>query len=394
MELDIFPLENGLKVILVERKVGFFLIKLFIKSGSVYERRKNSGVAHLLEHVLTSENLNSPSETFLNAYTTEEYTAHFVTLPTGYEEDAIMVLHDSIRREKITREKLEREKRVIEREKNASELELEDMLLTSLRRNLYQTHPLKYPVEGEKKLVKDLKTSDLLEHYENYYLPSNSVLVIAGEFNRAKMVQLIEKFFSPWKGGKRKEKMEFKEPKFSRGIEEITNFNRNKISYCILGFKTVPYNDPTAPYFEVFSYLLTEGKNAILRKEIIQRETIFLESWTTFYFTGPGYIAIYFASPKEREEEIMKRILESVYSSPIKEEAIEKAKRFYLVEEEMDKMTTEAIAERVGPDFLYLADPFYSYNFTKKVLEADPTSISRVVEEYIVPDNLTTVILR
>ncbi len=70
--------------------------------------------------------------------------------------------------------------------------------------NLYaQDHPYSWPTIGYYKDIESYTLEDVRNFFQQYYSPSNSTIVVAGNFEVDKVKSLIEKYFGELKNGEK-----------------------------------------------------------------------------------------------------------------------------------------------------------------------------------------------
>src|SRR5438128_5113589 len=118
-------LENGLRVITSPMpEMRSVTIGLFLAVGSRFEKPKESGVSHFIEHMLfkgtrkypTSKDVSGTIEGIggvLNAATDKELTVYWAKVPVDHFSDATDVLLDQLLCSRIDPVELERERKVV-----------------------------------------------------------------------------------------------------------------------------------------------------------------------------------------------------------------------------------------------------------------------------------------
>ena len=196
-------LRNGLRVVLVPCEAESVAVGLFIASGSRHETAKTSGISHFIEHMLfkgtptrkpidITRAIEGRGGNF-NACTGEESTCYFAHLPCEYLAEAVDILSDMYLRATIPTDEFVREKQVIIEEIRMYADEPDSVAMENLQRALFPKSMLGAPVAGTPKSLKPLKPIDLKRYIKSHYLPSNTVVVIVGNFDEGKALRLVEK---------------------------------------------------------------------------------------------------------------------------------------------------------------------------------------------------------
>lgn len=201
-------LPNGLTVVVNrDRASKLAAVNMLYKVGARNENPARTGFAHLFEHLMfrgTREvpNFDLPVQMASgdnNAFTNNDYTDFYITLPKDNIETALWLESDRMEGLDITPAKFEAEKKVVIEEFRQRYLNQpygdQTMLL---RAQAYKVHPYRWATIG---LTTDHIAGATLEEveafYRAHYRPSNAVLSISADIEEERMLELAEKWFAP-----------------------------------------------------------------------------------------------------------------------------------------------------------------------------------------------------
>ncbi len=201
-------LPNGLTVVVNrDRASKLAAVNMLYKVGARNENPARTGFAHLFEHLMfrgTREvpNFDLPVQMASgdnNAFTNNDYTDFYITLPKDNIETALWLESDRMEGLDITPAKFEAEKKVVIEEFRQRYLNQpygdQTMLLRALA---YKVHPYRWATIG---LTTDHIAGATLEEVETFYRahyrPSNAVLSISADIEEERMLELAEKWFAP-----------------------------------------------------------------------------------------------------------------------------------------------------------------------------------------------------
>lgn len=215
-----FILPNGLTVVLFPKP----LIKrsyamLTVKYGSIHQEFKlaNSdeiistpaGVAHFLEHKMFEMPNDVDASTLfaelgadVNAYTSHENTSYYFSTVMNFEKSLELLL-DFVQTPYFTVESVESEKLIIEQEIMSALDRPGSVCYMGILKNLFEKNKIIDDIGGTKESI-SLITKDTLQMcYNTFYHPSNMILVVAGNFDLEKTLELItnnqnNKDFNPY----------------------------------------------------------------------------------------------------------------------------------------------------------------------------------------------------
>lgn len=199
-------LANGLRILVNHDQCSqMAAVNLLYIAGSVDEEPERSGFAHLFEHLMFRGTRDVPSFDLPvqmasgedNAFTNNDYTNFYLTLPVDNLETALWLESDRMQGLWITPEKLETEKRVVVEEFRQRYLNQpygdQTMLLRALA---YRVHPYRWATIGRSTDHIEGATLDEVEHfYRTFYRPSNAVLALSADRDEEAMLDLAEKWF-------------------------------------------------------------------------------------------------------------------------------------------------------------------------------------------------------
>ena len=203
-------LENGLTIIGEEIPyVKSISLGVWINAGSRIEDEEISGVSHFIEHMVfkgtrnrTSKQIASEIDNLggqINAFTSKECTCYYVKLLDSHIDIGIDVLSDMILNSKFNEDDLDKERSVIIEELKMYEDSPEDLAYDLLTENIYKNDPLGMNIIGTEESLNRLNREKLLDYFNKYYVPNNSVIAISGNFNFDEIINKIEEKFKVWK---------------------------------------------------------------------------------------------------------------------------------------------------------------------------------------------------
>jgi zinc protease len=201
-------LANGLTLLLhQDRSTPIAHVQLWYHVGSKDERPGRTGFAHLFEHMMFkgSKNVEPEQHTSIvssvggqaNAYTTEDATVYWQTVPAQYlplvlwmEADRMATLRVDERTFRNEREVVKEERRM--RIENQPYGRLNEILFAQA----FTAHPYRHPVIGSMTDLEAATIDDVRDFYRTYYVPANCTIVIAGDFDVAQVKELIDRYLA------------------------------------------------------------------------------------------------------------------------------------------------------------------------------------------------------
>lgn len=178
---------------------------LLYNVGARDEDPEKTGFAHLFEHLMFGGSVNIPSfDTPLqkasgenNAFTSNDITNYYITLPSSNIETALWLESDRMLRLDFSERSLNVQKGVVVEEFKQRYLNhpYGDAWL-HLRPLVYETHPYRWPTIGKEiPHIENAKLEEVVAFFEQFYNPSNAVLCIAGNITFEAALEFCEKWF-------------------------------------------------------------------------------------------------------------------------------------------------------------------------------------------------------
>jgi zinc protease len=203
-----YRLQNGLQVLLVpDDSKPSTTVNVTYRVGSRHESYGETGMAHLLEHLLfkgtpTTRNLLAEfTKRGLRANGTTWYdrTNYFATFSASDENLAWYLAWqaDAMINSFIARADLDTEMTVVRNEMEAGENSPGRILLQQTMAAMYQWHNYGKSTIGARADVENVDIPRLQAFYRNYYQPDNATLIVSGRFDAARVLALVAQHFGP-----------------------------------------------------------------------------------------------------------------------------------------------------------------------------------------------------
>ena len=203
---DKTTLSNGLTVIANRDKASrMAAVNLLYKVGARNEDPSRTGLAHLFEHLMFRgthqvPDFDTPVQMACgenNAFTNNDYTDFYITLPCDNIETALWLESDRMTGLNLSEEACQIEKRVVIEEFRQRYLNQPygdlNMLLRSM---VYKKHPYRWATIGiAPEHIEQATIEEIRGFYACFYHPSNAILSVSGDFPSDKIFSLAEKWF-------------------------------------------------------------------------------------------------------------------------------------------------------------------------------------------------------
>jgi predicted Zn-dependent peptidase len=206
--VEYYRLSNGLRVVLTEdRSVPTVTVGVYYHIGFRLEPRGRTGFAHLFEHLMFQETANlakgegdrivTGNGGVSNGSTRFDYTNYFQVVPSHVLEPVLFVEAERMRSLALGASSLQNQKDVVKNEVRVNVLNrpygafpwLDLPQVANV--NWHNAHNF----YGELDEIDAATLEDVRAFHDTYYVPSNAVLVVAGDFDRAATRAAIDREF-------------------------------------------------------------------------------------------------------------------------------------------------------------------------------------------------------
>src|SRR6059058_1178180 len=206
LEYQMMTLPNGLTVVLEEdHSTPIVHLQVVYHVGSKNERPGRTGFAHLFEHMMFkgSKNVEPEAHTSLlasvggqsNAYTTDDETVFWETVPAHYLPLALWLEADRMATLRIDKDTFENEREVVKEERR---MRIDNQPYGRLNEIIYDqafsVHPYKHPTIGSMADLESASVDDVLDFFHTYYVPANATMVLVGDFDTTQALQLVNQY--------------------------------------------------------------------------------------------------------------------------------------------------------------------------------------------------------
>lgn len=338
---SVYQLKNGLRVLLVPCEAESVAVGLFIASGSRHEDAKSAGISHFIEHMLFK---GTPTRTPLditqaiegrggnfNACTGEESICYFAHLPCEYLVEAVDILSDMYLRATIPANEFAREKQVVIEEIKMYADEPDAVAMENLQRNLFPKSTLGAPVAGTPESLLPLKPADLKRYIKSHYLPSNTVVVIVGNFEESHALRDVSERFRRCSDVRMLRRTD-DQPLSGKPIAETTVAKDIAQAQLALGYRTFGIADKRKYAAIVMDAILGRGMSSRLFQEVREKRGLSYDiSSRMQFFQDAGMFTITAGLDRSKTKDALATIdreLKRIREKPVSALELKRTKEF------------------------------------------------------------------
>ena len=201
-----YELDNGLQIVLfADQSKPTATVNTTYLVGSRMENYGETGMAHLLEHLMFkgSKNYPDPTKEFtrrgfrMNGTTWLDRTNYFVSF-TANDDNMKWALGwsaDAMTNSFIAKKDLDTEMTVVRNEYEMGENKPISVMLKRMQSVLYDWHAYGRSTIGARSDIENVPIENLQAFYRKWYQPDNAVLTVSGKFDEAKVLEWIQETF-------------------------------------------------------------------------------------------------------------------------------------------------------------------------------------------------------
>lgn len=332
-----YDLENGLHVILhKDNTTPIVSISVLYHVGSKDENPKRTGFAHFFEHLLFEGTKNIEKGKWDeivtsnggsgNATTDEDRTYYYEVFPSNNLKLALWLESERMLHPVINQKGVDTQNEVVKEEKR---LRVDNApygkFIENIKKNLFEKHPYKETIIGKMEHLDAATLEEFMEFNTKFYVPSNAVLVIAGDFETASAKKMVSDYFSDIPKGEQISRNFPTEESITQQIDAKAYDSNIQIPASMIAYRTPGLKNRDSQVLDMISTYLSDGPSSKLYKKMVDDQKQAIE-------VG--------ALPVTQEDYGMY----IVYALPVGETSL--AELTTEMEEEIEKVRTSLISEK------------------------------------------------
>jgi len=337
-------------------------ISICIGAGSRDEEERQTGIAHMLEHVLFKGTKKKSSKEIseiiegaggeMNAYTSREMTAYYAVTLDETMSVAEDLLAEMMMQPSISKKAVETEKNVVVQEIRMLENNPEEYIHILFLNGLWGNHPMGRSEGGTVEAVPSFPASDLREFYSHHYRPPHFVVVACGNVSVPQIEEWASQQFDPLE---RNDSWGARQPPSPRAGTMV--FPREDAqAYIGMGFPGMSTNDPDKYAQRLLSSILGTGTSSRLFQTIREKEGLAYSIYSVSHsYTDCGAFASFFSTSVDNAEKVIRLVaqeLKNLKENGLEKEELIRAKRMLKGVYVRRLESTEARMFRLGDLYL------------------------------------------
>jgi zinc protease len=274
-------LANGLRVLLFpDQSKPTIVVNVTYLVGSRHEGYGETGMAHLLEHMLFkgTTRQNNISAEFnrrgmrFNGTTSFDRTNYFELFQASDDnlEWALQMEADRMVNSRVDRADLDTEMTVVRNEYESGENSPFGVLIKRMQSVAFDWHNYGNSAIGNRSDIENVGIDNLRAFYRRYYQPDNAVLLIAGKFEESTALRMVGKHFGTIPRPKRTLPTLWTVEPTQDGERSFVVRRNGDVQIVALGYRVPSSLHPDAQAVRLLNTLLTDAPSGRLHKALVE----------------------------------------------------------------------------------------------------------------------------
>jgi zinc protease len=296
-----YDLTNGLRVLLFpDQSKPKMTVNITYLVGSRYEGYGETGMAHLLEHMLFKSTPQRPDikkditdrGAIWNATTWYDRTNYFEIVNASDDnlKWALALEADRMLNTRIEKAILDTEMTVVRNEFERGENDPTSVLVDRTAAVAFDWHNYGKSTIGARSDIENVPIERLAAFYHKYYQPDNAILTVAGRFNEAQALQWVADTFGPIPRPARMLQPTYTTEPTQDGERSVTVRRVGDVQVLTTLFKTPAAAHPDSPALDVLTTILGDTPSGRLYKALVDSKKASSVTMDTFSLREPGYM--------------------------------------------------------------------------------------------------------
>ena len=412
--VESYRLPNGLRVVLSEDHTApIVAVNLWYHVGSANERAGRTGFAHLFEHMLFQGSAHvEANEHFelvqraggtLNGSTWLDRTNYYETVPSNQLAIALWLEADRMGQllPAMTQQKLDTQRDVVKNERRWSvDNQPYGTWWEKLPALAYPPeHPFHHSLIGSMEDLSEASLEDVATFFSTFYTPDNAVLSIAGDFDRAEAVALVERYFGPIPAGRGKPPLPPMDlpPTFGRPLREVVE-DDVALPRLLLAARSPVFGSDGYYPASVAGAILGMGKGSRLNRALVrERQVATAAGAFTFDLSKGSDLLVVDVTARpgvdaDRLEREVAAELDRLHADGVTQDEVDRA--VALIETGVVAALQSAgdRADQLSKFATYLGDPTLVNEQVERHRRVTAADVTRFARERLGPDNRATLL--
>ena len=406
-------LDNGLKIFFIPfDSPGLVSYYSIVRTGSRDEWEEGkSGFAHFFEHMMFRGTENVPGKMYdsiitsigadANAYTSDDETVFHLNLASEDLEKVIQLESDRFQHLKYSLQQFQTESGAVYGEYRKGRTSPWSVAFEEMHNLAFDKHTYKHTTIGFEKDIKNMPNmyDYSVSFYQRYYRPSNVVILVVGDFNKAKTESWIRKYYHDWKPGYIEPKIE-QEPKQLAPRSKSVEYEGKTLPLIMLGYKMDAFNTKNKNYLSMvhFADLAFGETSALYKKLVLDEQKIQVLETNPGVNRDPYMFEIYVMVKDEKDIDYVlseiRKTINAYREKPVEAAQLDELKKRNKYSFLMSLDNSDAVAGVLAGYVALAGDVEVVNEYYSGLGAITPANMQAAVQNYFIPSNENLIILK
>ncbi|HET9293960.1 MAG TPA: pitrilysin family protein [Gemmatimonadales bacterium] len=402
-----YRLPNGLQVLLIpDQSKPTTTVNITYFVGSRHEAYGETGMAHLLEHLLFKGSKGHPKVgdemtqhgADFNGTTWYDRTNYF-EIVSATPQNLLWALDleaDRMVNSFVAGRDLESEMTVVRNEFELGENDPAGVLEERVFSTAYLWHNYGKSTIGARSDIENVPIPRLQAFYRKYYQPDNAMLVVAGKFDPLRTLALIEQKFGriprPTRSEANRIYNTYTLDPAQDGERSVTLRRVGDVQVMIAGYHVPAGSDADFPAISVLTEAIGSAPGGRLYKALVDTKLAARVSASSYQLREPSLLLARMTVRQEDSlgpaRDAFLKAMDEVVTTPLSEEEVERAKGTLLKNIELSLTQTDGVGIALS-EWASRGDWRLIFINRDRIRQVTAADVQRVARTYIKPDNRT-----
>ncbi|MCX8055990.1 MAG: insulinase family protein [Ignavibacteria bacterium] len=397
VELQINTLENGLKYVIVQnKKLPLVQVRIVFNGGARVDPQNSQGLTYLTAQMLLKGTTQKTAQQIAEEF---EFLGSTIDISTNYDysllsteflkynfETGMKILAELITSPALDGKEIDKEK-----EKLISELKssLENSTYIAnqfFNKIIFEGHPYSNAIQGTIKQIDKISSRQVRNHYKNYFVPNETILILYGDIEKSETEKLIKSIFSNWQKGNQI-KLENAQPNKIKSTK-IVLVDKPGLTQAQIRVGNIGINqtNPDEIPISIANTILGSGFTSRLVEEIRVKRSLTYGASSSFQkLQQSGKFVITTFTKNETVGEVIEIILnelQKLHQSGVSDWEINKAKNYMIGDLSRQLQSPDGYINFLTQIIYYNKDINLIKNFSTLIKNTPKEKIQNAIKEY------------
>lgn len=398
-----YRLDNGLQLLLFpDASKDTITVNITYRVGSKHENYGETGMAHLLEHLLFKGTPKYPNITKelsdhgaqANGTTWLERTNYYATFKATDEnlQWALDLESDRMVNSFVAQKDLDSEMTVVRNEFERGENNPTLILVQRIQATAYAWHNYGNSTIGARSDIENVKIENLKAFYKKYYQPDNATLIVAGKIDVDKTLRWVDQYFGSIPKPRRVLPEFYTRDPVQDGERSVVLRRVGDEQIVATAYHIPSGIHPDFPAISVLAQILGDTPSGRLHKNLVETKLATrIGAWPNQQ-KEPSLLFLYAQADLDTDlaktKQILLESLETINNTAITKNEVERAKRQLIKQIELSFNSSQSISIALS-NWIGMGDWRMFFLNRDRIEQITIADVQGVAEKYLIPSNRT-----